>query len=94
MNKDAKNNLRLLVVKWATAYEDAHPEIDEIANTEALKTIHAIIIDRQPKTVPREWVERTVYELYWAGKTGGKEYVAEKFINVLKEKGIEVTGEG
>jgi len=43
MNKDDKNGLRLLVVKWATAYEDAHPEIDEIANTEALKTILSII---------------------------------------------------
>ena len=64
MTKDTKTYIRLKIVQWATAYEDAHPGEDQTANTEALKAMH-YIIDRHPETerdpwsVTRAWVKDT-----------------------------------
>jgi len=93
MNKDDKNDLRLLIVKWATAYEDAHPEVDEIANTEALKTILSIIY---PYPITASQVSRLAKQIreIIADDTGAMDKLAYFLTQTFRGLGHEVREEG
>jgi len=95
MNKDDKNGLRLLVVKWATAYEDAHPEDDQVANTEALRAIHTII-DRQPIVVTSDQVRSLAKQIreIIADDTGAVDRLAYFLGQTFRGLGHEVKEEG
>jgi len=95
MNKDDKNDLQLLIVKWATAYEDEHPEEDQIANTEAVKTIRAII-DRQPMVITASQVRNLAKEIreIIADDTGAMDKLAYFLAQTFRGLGHEVKEEG